>query len=812
MLSFTLGQSGIDANEDNFAVQVSSDGTNYTTLATYTRATDAGSKSIDIRQYASATTRVRFISLGALDTGEYWSVDDVRIIWGCGRNPAQIFFDAGDKVSASQSVAMARAVWASGSGTLNALAHELYPTSEWGLVYEAPVGQNTAAPGTSMFEYSGLTIMASQADTTVQIDANADGVYEQSVVLQEGGAALAEGTLQGARVQANKPIQVALLTGDINDSYESRDMNLLPLSVWGSSYWCPVGVMWNTNPTRLWLYNPSTNGSIYVTVERYGVANVTLGPVSPRGVVTIDLGANQGARAYASLFDGTATTDKIFGIGAVDTAAGNDGGDDGSRSDWSITLYPDSFLTTDALVGLGLGRDPTYNGTLNNENGSPLWVTSACGTGSTYVYVDWDNNGTADAVDTDGDGTPETGTQNGILVNRLQSVRLFEPPQDSEFYDQSGARIWSRTAANHPVRSDSTATPGCKLAVAWGQDPNRATAGAPGLDVGTSVPPMRLAEASKGLALKTDADHDGRLSRGDTATYNMLIRNAGSALVTNVHIYDTVPAGTTYVLNSTQKDVGSGWTSIPDDTIDTPHPLDVDGGILLGDLDVGETFYVRFDVTLDITLSGDASIFNCEASLTDGGRLDRCVLVPTASYDWGDLPDSYKTLQLSNGARHLIYADTNADGLPNAQAGDEAIWLGTTVDRDLNGQPNAEAKGDDDDKRPTPLDANDEDGVAQVNPTAWHEGAGGGTIDVTLSGTGRRDQDRLADRLVRLEPRRRLGRCGRGCGQPAGKLDDEWHGAADHLRYPRRHRRARIGPELSRPSVRSDHQPRRGRL
>ena len=42
-----------------------------------------------------------------------------------------------------------------------------------------------------------------------------------------------------------------------------------------------------------------------------------------------------------------------------------------------------------------------------------------------------------------------------------------------------------------------------KLAVAWGQDPLTATAGAPGLDVGTSVPPMPEFTAGKdGAALR----------------------------------------------------------------------------------------------------------------------------------------------------------------------------------------------------------------------------------------------------------------------------------------------------------------------
>ncbi len=181
---------------------------------------------------------MRFLSVDQLEAGKYWTIDDAQV-WLELRS-STILFDGRDKIGSSKMTSMTRAVWATGSGTLNAFAHEMYGL-QWGTAYESPVGTNTANAGT-MFEYSALTVMAASNNTTVQIDADANGSYESTVTLQEGGSTLVTGILQGARVQADKRIQVVLLTGDIGSNYASRDMNLLATGDYGSNYWSPVGV------------------------------------------------------------------------------------------------------------------------------------------------------------------------------------------------------------------------------------------------------------------------------------------------------------------------------------------------------------------------------------------------------------------------------------------------------------------------------------------------------------------------------------------------------------------------------------------
>jgi hypothetical protein len=106
-------------------------------------------------------------------------------------------------------------------------------------------------------------------------------------------------------------------------------------------------------------------------------------------------------------------------------------------------------------------------------------------------------------------------------------------------------------------------------------------------------------------------------------------------------------------------------------------------------------------------------------------------------YDFGDLLDSYGTLLSSNGARHAIQ-DPNNDGIPNAQGGVPAIWLGSVSDYsnapatpptgETNGQPSVNADGDDVAYLP------DEDGVAFPGPWYFNVPNGGkATVVVSAS-------------------------------------------------------------------------------
>ena len=84
------------------------------------------------------------------------------------------------------------------------------------------------------------------------------------------------------------------------------------------------------------------------------------------------------------------------------------------------------------------------------------------------------------------------------------------------------------------------------------------------------------------------------------------------------------------------------------------------------------------------------------------------------NYDFGDLPESYSTRIEStpSGARHVVNSQTN-------------LYLGSTIDTEINGAPSADASGD----------GADEDGVIPLG--VWQEGTNGGAVQVTVgAGTG----------------------------------------------------------------------------
>ena len=74
------------------------------------------------------------------------------------------------------------------------------------------------------------------------------------------------GVKAGATVTSTKPVQVHELTGDVGSTYESRTFAIRPTSLWGSSYFAPVGTTLSTEVQTVFLYNPNAS-AITVSYE-----------------------------------------------------------------------------------------------------------------------------------------------------------------------------------------------------------------------------------------------------------------------------------------------------------------------------------------------------------------------------------------------------------------------------------------------------------------------------------------------------------------------------------------------------------------
>ncbi|MBX3053118.1 MAG: carboxypeptidase regulatory-like domain-containing protein [Caldilineaceae bacterium] len=480
-----------------------------------------------------------------------------------------IDYDGGDKLASTKTVAITRAAWGTGSSTLLAGAVEVYDTNSWGTEFRSPVGENTSAA--SLFEYSGLLIMAAQDGTEVSVDRDNNGTVDTTVTLKEGESAhINGGVLAGGKITASKPVQVQLITGDRCDFYESRWYVLTPVEGWGSSYYNPVGTPAGDG-TVVFLHNPNS-AAISVQWETSSGARTPIA-IPAGGTANVTMPNASGAHFY------TADGSRFFGIAAVDADGPTSSN---AKADWGFTLLADDAVTPQVLVGWGPGRDP-LSSVLPLENGSPVWVTPVFpnGTpGSINVCADYNGDGLGTLTDPQG--------------NRYDRLLTLTPFQSAKIFDSDGDQtamvVYVCRAAGQPA--------GVGLAAAWGQDPSTASASAPGLDLGTTAPPSPSFAAGKTYVLFDDADGDGLADPGDSLDYMIVIRNSSRVPVPDVVVSDTVPLYTSYLPNTTTFDNGISQTPIADNASGTPFPLD-EGGVNIGTIAATNVFTVSFHVKLD---------------------------------------------------------------------------------------------------------------------------------------------------------------------------------------------------------------------
>jgi len=473
-------------------------------------------------------------------------------------NLGAIDYDARDKIGASAPLAVTRAGWHITPGPVLAGAIEVQNVEDLGNCYIAPFGEDTNIAN-GMFLHSYFFIQATENNTTVEVDANADGIAELTNTLQEGEVWLVNNLLEGATVNGDAPLSVSIISGD-TACFESRWYRMTPKDQWVDNYCSPIGTTQADDPAILYIYNPGP-GSIIVDVQTaLGTTPITIAP-NDTAVYQYPLGSggsclrSQGGEPYYA---------------AVTV-------DDSLSHDWGMTLIPECNTSSQLLVGWGPG-----SGDLT-VNGSPVWVTAQQ---ATTIYIDYD-------------GDPSTGLLTDPAGNQYDEVRnvaAFELIQvfDTSDNDQTGTRIYTL---------DSTLLSG-----AWGQDPANSDPGNPYLDMGTTVLPVPILGLIETFDFTGDTDGDGRFDPGETATVTLCVTNVGLSSLSAVDLnvfFD--PNNLLYATNTTLLD----GVPISDDTNGvTLFPLD-EGQQLLGDLAPGEQFKVQYDLQVSPAFT------NCDGQLDE---------------------------------------------------------------------------------------------------------------------------------------------------------------------------------------------------
>jgi uncharacterized repeat protein (TIGR01451 family) len=481
---------------------------------------------------------------------------------------AQQDYDGGDKLMVNFPVSVSRMAWLNGSETLMAGSLEAYPTSEWGTNYTIPMGQNQLTT-TQQYEYTGLSILASVTPTTVQIDANADGTFETTVVLNEGQSHQVNGgVLAGAKITATNPVQVHAITGDVCSSFESRWFAIAPYAAWGAQYYNPV----SGSSQLMQVYNPHTTAlTVRVRTNTGFLTDLT---VPAGGTTTLPANTATGYHLFSS-------DNRVFAAQVLSDAVG--AANLNQSFDWGGTLTQTAELSQVTMVGYAPGQDPTLPVT---QNSSPVWYTvavpynTAAPTGVANIEVCIDYNG-------DGNGplTDSYGQQYDIkqTVSELSRQIVYDPDGD-----QSGMVLYVCNSSN------------AIISAFWGEDPATASPGSPGLDLGRAIPSINPFYASKSYDI-ADVCGDGVPSIGDTMIYTIEISNPGLVRITGFYsILDILSTNVTYVLNSTTRTYNGTTTIITDNTFGTPFPMDALGlGFQSLDLIPGENAIYQFKAVIN---------------------------------------------------------------------------------------------------------------------------------------------------------------------------------------------------------------------
>ncbi len=509
----------------------------------------------------------------------------------------QIKFDGRDKFATNRPVANGRAFWPDFPGAAFAGASQFFTTDKFRNHFVMPIGQDLSTMSMQVFERVSAFIMSGSNQTQCTWNGIPLNPLNQGQGLHRANVQVGDNLL------CDKPVQVHLITGDMDDTWESRTFLLYGRDDWDNSYYDPVASIQGPGDDALnYIYNPHST-DLYIWAETLsGTTAITTAIYVPSGGVARYTKPDSAVHLYSQ--DGRV----FYAINAND-AAGVDEGDH-QMYDWGHALVPISLLTDQAVSGWAPGYD--FSSGYTGPNGSPLWVTALA---DTTIYADFDQDGSADY------------TQAAL---RLQSFRIYDTGDD----DQSAMRVYTLD--------------GTLISVAWGTDHSTASSAKPSIDVGTAVLPYHepgQPSLFKSVTLLTDnsSPSNGNYDPGDIARYTIVAGNPSGSPVTSAFVSDALPSGVTYVDNSTTLDGNSiNDGDNEDGNPSSGFPLNPTwNGVSLPDpslapelLASGSSYVIEFDVTIDAGTEGQTFINT--STLTS----DQATLNDTAIFDVPNKPAS----------------------------------------------------------------------------------------------------------------------------------------------------------------------------
>lgn len=513
--------------------------------------------------------------LDVLDSGDSVVLENlVPLDHGAGTT---FLYDGRDRIQALYPIAITRGAYPSFPGSFNAGAVEVFDTNHWGTTYKIPLAQGTNSAHDA-FEYVALYIMASE-DGTILSDGNGDAI--QTLNKGESYFKVVESTERGSEINANNKVQVNMVTGDRDSSYELRWFSLRPHEEWSNSYLSPVG---DTKAmTKVLVYNPSDT-TLEVTYK------------TNTGTFTLDVPGND-VKYTETIVDGSAckltASEPFVAFSISDTEEG-----EGDNHDWGFPVLSTDMLTSMALIGWGYGCTQNECDYFFNGNArSVVWVSPIS---DATIYVDYENDGDIDGA---------------YDVDDLNSEMISNPNGSN---DMSGAVIWATERGTGP------SGPQVAIAAAWGQYAGGTFGGdIDALDLGTVVVPFTPIAATKTLVLTNDVHNDGVVGYSDTVRYEIEVVNIGPSDIGDglITIEDIIDPNVEYVPGSTfYVDHDGNSISISDDTSGTPFPLDEGGIQSQALLPRGGVHYIKFSVVITndpnvaiIVNTGVASVWDNKA-------------------------------------------------------------------------------------------------------------------------------------------------------------------------------------------------------